>query len=91
MLKGHPMRFDLDDLDWAMGELAHLFMLANLHSAYPHLLNPELFRTAWHVIMWQPPEVAKHCHQTLMAMSSGKWQQAQPLKTVKRYAIALPH
>ncbi len=85
------MQFDPDDLDWAMGELAQLFTRANLHSIYPHELDPELFRAAWSVVTAQPWEVALKCRDSLMAMSSGKWQHARAVQPVKRYAVTLTH
>lgn len=62
------MKFDLDDLDWAMGELANLFAKANRVGIFPHLLDPELFYNAWTVVSLQPFPVNSHCRQTLLFM-----------------------
>ncbi len=62
------MRFDADDLDWAMGELANLFAQANQTGILPHLIDPSLFYEAWTVISFQPIEVSKRCHQMLISM-----------------------
>lgn len=60
------MRFDSDDLDWAMGELLHLFARARRRGAFPHLLDPDLFHTAWTVLCAQPYPVRERCHFILM-------------------------
>ncbi len=85
------MRFDSDDLDWAYGELLHLFHRAGRCWTFPHLLDPGLFHEAWAVLNAQPFEVRSYCQRRLMEI----WrtpvryqkQQAQP----KRYENALTH
>ena len=62
------MNFDLDDLDWAMGELANLFAKANRVGIFPHLLDPDLFYNDWIVLNRQTFEVRSRCHQTLLSM-----------------------
>jgi hypothetical protein len=86
------MKFEADDLDWAMGELAHLFMQANRTGIYPHELNPALFHSAWSVLCAQPFEVAWKCRETLMKMSSGNWRHLTSIeKSPKRYANPHPY
>jgi hypothetical protein len=60
------MNFEPDDLDWAMGELLHLFARARQRGAFPHRLNPTLFHSAWTVLCMQPFPVRERCHFILM-------------------------
>lgn len=62
------MNFDIDDLDWAMSELANLFSKANVTRVLPHLLDPELFYYAWTVLDSQPLAVRLECRQKLLLM-----------------------
>jgi hypothetical protein len=72
------MMFEADDLDWAMGELAHLFSHANRVGILPHELNPDLFHGAWSVLNCQPFVVAEYCRSILLSMLTAPlWQISQ--------------
>jgi len=43
------VKFEPQELDWAMGELLHLFSQANRLGVYPHELRPDIFHPAWSV------------------------------------------
>ncbi|MCB1976766.1 MAG: hypothetical protein KDE66_07135 [Nitrosomonas sp.] len=62
------MNFEIDDLDWAMGELANLFSKANRTGIYPHELDYYLFHNAWGVLCMQPFQISSRCRQTLLLM-----------------------
>ena len=86
------MEFDLDDLDWAMGELLVLFRRANRIGVYPHLLEPEVFRLGMTAINAQPFRIRQRCLWDLMN------QITRPLNTYvpnfdgrRRYGNALAH
>lgn len=85
------MDFEIDDLDWAMGELLQLFNHANRLGVYPHELNPKLFRSAWSVISWQPVEISVRCRDILMKTKTGLWSHVDASIAPKRYANPLPH
>jgi hypothetical protein len=59
-------RFDPDDLDWAMGELMHLFAKASRLGQFPHYLDASLFYEAWGVLNAQPFHVRDRCRQILL-------------------------
>lgn len=67
------MRFEADNLDWAMGELLNLFAKANVTGVFPHLLAPKLFYDAWTVLDSQPFEIRFQCRQKLL------WMLTEPL------------
>lgn len=79
------MKFELDDLDWAMGELMHLFSRANLVGILPHELDPELFYDAWTVLCHQKFEVAVQCRWTLVSMLAHPLRSKTKLPSAKRY------
>ena len=81
------MDFDLEDPDWAMGELANLFAKANQQGVFPHLLDPELFYRGWIVLNHQPFEVRAHCHQTLLSMLTEPYWKTHSNGTVIRLSI----
>ncbi len=78
------MKFDADDLDWAMGELANLFAEANRSGVLPHQINPSLFYEAWTVLYFQPIEVSTHCRKTLISMLSFPLWQVSKEGYIKR-------
>ncbi len=81
------MNFERDDLDWAMGELMHLFSRASLVGIPPHELDPDLFYDAWTVLCHQKYEVAVRCHWTLISMLTHPLLRSKTkLPSVKRYA-----
>jgi len=86
------MRFEADDLDWAMGELLVLFRRANWVGIYPHELGPELFYEAMSVVNAQPFRIRQRCLWDLLALLT------RPLESKKatfdgrrRYGNALAH
>ena len=87
------MNFEVDDLDWAMGELANLFAKANEVGIYPHLLDPKLFYDAWTVLDSQPLAVRLRCRDKLLLMLTTipLWKTysngtvVRLLKSAKRY------
>ena len=85
------MPFDADDLDWAMGELLHLFLMTSRQWTFPHLIAPGLFHDAWRVLNAQPFEVRNHCHRQLMAVWRGPAGYRGPQVKAKRYENALTH
>ncbi|SNX60700.1 hypothetical protein SAMN06296273_2171 [Nitrosomonas ureae] len=78
------MKFEADDLDWAMGELANLFAKANLTGKLPHELNTDLFYEAWTVLCFQPIEVSTRCRQTLISMLAPRLWQVSKEGYIKR-------
>jgi hypothetical protein len=78
------MRFEADDLDWAMGELANLFADANRLGILPHEINPSLFYEAWTVLCFQPIEVSTRCRQTLISMLTFPLWQVSKEGYIKR-------
>ncbi len=62
------MRYEPDDLDWAMGDLLDLFARADWRRIWPHELDPLTFHAAWAVINAQPFEVRWACRERLMAL-----------------------
>lgn len=85
------MRFELDDLDWAMGELLTLFSRANRRGVMPHELNPALFHEAWTCLNAQPFHVSLWWHRILMF----KLQEGTAIRRARnhpdRYEYALAH
>lgn len=82
---------DSDDLDWAVGELLHLFARAGRYGVYPHELDPALFQRAWRVLNSQPFEVRRQCYAWLMKDFKPPLPRAAGHAPVKRYAYAVPH
>ena len=60
------MQIEPDDLDWAYGELLHLFAMAGRNFNLPHQIDPELFHAAWAALNAQPFEVRDACQKQLM-------------------------
>jgi hypothetical protein len=85
------MNFEVDDLDWAMGELLQLFARANRVGVPPHELDAALFHSAWSVLNAQPIEVRLRCRDTLMFLITRPLLFQSGVKSVKRYANALTH
>jgi hypothetical protein len=83
------MDFEPDDLDWAMGELLHLFDRASRLGILPHELDPAIFHPAWSVLNAQPFEVRQTAHRTLMQHFRAVPPSVSTLKRAKRYAYAL--
>lgn len=82
------MNFEMDDLDWAMGELANLFAEANSVGKFPHELDRELFYAAWTVLCFQPLEVSTRCRQTLISMLTAPlWQVSREGYIKKSFAF----
>lgn len=84
------MRIDADDLDWAFGELLHLFSLAGRTYRRPHEIDPVLFHEAWSVLNAQPFEVRDQCQKRLMEV----WTKPPIDKSrsaAKRYENPIPH
>ena len=77
--------FDRDDLDWAMGELLHLFYEANFLASFPHKLNPDLFYSAWSILCYQPFEVAVRCCWILSSVLT------YPLRSKIRFPSLKPY
>lgn len=84
------MSFDPDDLDWAMGELLHLFAHANRVGFYPHELNPGVFHSAWSVLNAQHFEVRLRCRDILVGMITRPLRHIAPASPAKRYANFWP-
>jgi hypothetical protein len=84
------MKFDQDDLDWALGELLALFSRSNVYDIYPHELEPVLFYGAWALLNEQPFEVRQRWHSILV----GSLKLPYPIPPTirrKRYAYVLPY
>lgn len=62
------MRFESDDLDWAMGELLKLFSNAHRCIQFPHDIDPLLFYEAMAVVNAQPFEVRGQCLTRLLTV-----------------------
>ncbi|PTN08866.1 hypothetical protein [Nitrosomonas aestuarii] len=62
------MNFEVDDLDWAMGELANLFANSKRTGIYPHELDYYLFHNAWGALCIQPFKIRFSCRQNLFQM-----------------------
>jgi hypothetical protein len=62
------MRFEADDLDWAMGELFTLFARADRLGIDPHRLDPAVFHSAWSVLNAQPFPIRKQLYERLTAL-----------------------
>lgn len=60
------MQFEVDDFDWAFGELLHLFSVAARIYRLPHVIDPPLFHAAWSLLNAQPFAVRDKCHKRLM-------------------------
>lgn len=78
------MQFDADDLDWAFGELLHLFSIACRTYRLPHEIDPALFHAAWSVLNAQPFEVRDKCHKRLMEVWANR-AVYRPNFSAKRY------
>ena len=78
------MNLEVDDLDWAMGELATLFAEANRVGILPHKFDPELFYNCWTVLCLQQFEVATHCYKTLISMLTAPSWQVSKTGYIKR-------
>ncbi|MCC8995971.1 MAG: hypothetical protein LM517_02690 [Nitrosomonas sp.] len=78
------MKFEVDDLDWAMGELANIFAEANRIGVLPHQINPGLFYEAWTVLCFQSTEVSNCCRQTLISMLTAPLWQVSKEGYIKR-------
>ena len=60
-LRGNSPEFDIDDIDWAMGELLHMIGEAKRARCWPQAYNPLLFYRCMHVIGRQQLEVRLGC------------------------------
>jgi len=78
------MSFEVDDLDWAMGELSNLFAESNRVGILPHKLDPELFYNCWIVLCLQSFEIATRCCQTLISMLTAPSWQVSKTGYIKR-------
>jgi hypothetical protein len=86
------MDFEMDDLDWAMGELANLFAQANRVGKFPHELDRELFYGALTVLCFQSLEVSTRCRQTLISMLTAPlWQVSKEGYIKKSFAFNDPN
>lgn len=79
------MEFEDDDLDWAMGELQHLFDMAHRAWRLPHEYDPGLFHSAWSAINAQPLEARERAHRILM---SAPWLTTGLRRVRNAYALA---
>jgi hypothetical protein len=83
------MRYESDDLDWAMGDLLDLFTRADWRRVWPHGLDPVTFHAAWTVLNAQPFEVRASCRERLMALLPNKqWYRASVAQFRRAYAFA---
>lgn len=78
------MKFEADDLDWAMGELANLFAAANRLGTLPHQINPGLFYEAWTVLYFQSIDVSTRCQKILISMLTFPLWQVSKEGYIKR-------
>lgn len=60
-LTGHCPEFEIDDLDWALGELLHLISESKRTSLRPEEYQPLLFYRCMHVLGCQPLDVRLDC------------------------------
>ena len=82
------MHFEDDDLDWAMGELLHLFLQAGVRGVPPHKLRPDIFHPAWCVLNAQPFEIRQHAHRVLMMQILRPWEPLPAVRWIKLDADA---
>lgn len=82
------MNFEIDDLDWAMGELANLFTNANYCGVYPHLLDTHLFNNGWAVVNRQSYEIRFRCRQTLLFILTEPYWKTYSNGTVIRLTFS---
>ena len=88
------MQFDADDLDWAMGELLHLFTMASRTWMRPHEVNPKLFQSAWSVLNAQPFPIRAHCLDILKQARNAPpppTVRSRPRLVTKRYENPVTH
>jgi hypothetical protein len=83
------MQFEPDDLDWAMGELLHLFALAARLGVYPHHLRPDIFHPAWTVLNAQAFPIRQEAHRGLMTIYRPPPRSFAHGSRAKRYAYAV--
>ena len=85
------MRFELDDIDWAMGELLELFSRANRRGVMPHEVDTLLFHEAWTCLNAQPFQLRRRCYRILM----DKLNEGSPIRGFRygprRYEYAFAH
>jgi hypothetical protein len=81
---GKAMRFNAEDLDWAMGELFALFARAARLGTEPHLLDPALFHEAWTLLNAQPFVVARELYLQLMRLRV-RGSSYQQMNSKRRY------
>ena len=62
---GKSPEFDVDDLEWAMGELLHMIWQAKRAGMLPQEFNPLLSYRCMQVIECQPRVVAEYCVKVL--------------------------
>lgn len=60
-LNGNSPEFEVDDIDWAMGELLHMIWVAKRAGVRAENFNPLLFYRCMHVIGRQPLGVRLKC------------------------------
>lgn len=85
------MRFDADDLDWAMGELFALFARASRYGVEPHRLDAALFHEAWTLLNEQPFPVRMALYEQLMVLRRPRRAVDDWLAAKGRYENAVPH
>jgi hypothetical protein len=66
------MDFEIDDLDWALGELLHLTQQAKRCGMLVHKFNPELFSACMRCINNQPFEVRRAAHKIFTDLEPAK-------------------
>jgi len=64
------MNFEIDDLDWALGELLHMTWKAKCAGILPHLYDPVLFADCLRLIHHHPFVVQQYCNEI--------WQLLEP-------------
>lgn len=66
------MKFEADDLDWALGELLHLTQQAKRCGMLVQHFNPELFAACMYCINAQPFAVRQHAFKIFMNLNPHK-------------------
>ena len=74
------MNFEVDDFDWALGELLALIWRGKLAGVPAHVLEPRLFHDCMRVIGAQPFETRQWAYQVITGM--------EPFRFLRSHEIA---
>ena len=66
------MGFEIDDLDWALGELLHITHMAKRYGMLVHKFNPDLFSECMRCINNQPFAVREEAIKPFLSLKPHK-------------------